>query len=191
MEDHQIIDLYWSRSEEAIVQTERKYGGYCRQVSYNILRSHQDAEECVNDTWMRAWNAMPPQRPVKLPAWLAKLTRNLSLDRWDQVHAEKRGGGRMTILLSELSDCIPSPTTVEQMAEDAMISRTIVVWLHELKPKQRVAFVRRYFYADSLVQVAKRLGITEGAAKAMLHRLRELLGEPKGDSNIGVMEFPD
>ena len=94
MEDNAIVDLYWSRSEEAIVQTEKAYGPYCRQVAWNILRSAQDAEECVNDTWLRAWNAMPTHRPASLRAFLGKVTRNLSLDRWEKAHAEKRGGGR-------------------------------------------------------------------------------------------------
>ena len=172
MEDNAIVDLYWSRSEEAIVQTEKAYGSYCRQVAWNILRSAQDAEECVNDTWLRAWNAMPTHRPASLRAFLGKVTRNLSLDRWEKAHAEKRGGGRTGLLLSELSECVPDPDTVERMLEDRAVSAAIARWLRQQSPKHRVAFVRRYFYADSLTQVAKRIGMTEGGTKSLLHRQR-------------------
>ena len=175
MEDEQILDLYWARSETAITETDRKYGAYCRTVSYNILRSQEDAEECVNDTWLRAWHAMPPQRPGKLKAFLGKLTRNLSLDRWDMAHAEKRGGGRTGLLLSELSDCIPSPNTVERAMDDAAIADAISAWLRKQPHRQRVAFVRRYWYADSVTQVAQRLGLSEGATKSLLHRQRQSL----------------
>ena len=172
MDDAAILDLYWSRSEDAIYETDQKYGPYCRQVSYNILRSAQDADECVNDTWLRAWNAMPPQRPNHLQSFLAKLTRNLSLDRWDKAHAEKRGGGRTGLLLSELSECIPSPDTVERAMDDRAISAAIAGWLRRQSQKNRVAFVRRYFYGDSTTLVAKRVGLTEGGAKSLLRRLR-------------------
>jgi len=172
MEDSAIVDLYWSRSEDAIEETDKKYGAYCRQVSYNILRSPQDADECVNDTWLRAWNAMPTQRPRYLKSFLAKLTRNLSLDRWDLAHAEKRGGGRTGLLLSELSECVPSPDTVEKELDDQAISAAIAKWLRQQKPRDRVAFVRRYFYADAINMVAKRVGLSENGAKSLLRRLR-------------------
>ena len=172
MDDNAIVDLYWSRSEDAISETERKYGAYCRQVSWNILRSAQDAEECVNDTWLRAWNAMPSHRPARLQAFLAKLTRNLSLDRWEKAHAEKRGGGRTGLLLSELSECIPDPDTLEKILDDRAISAAIARWLRQQNPRQRVAFVRRYFYAESLTLVARRIGMTEGGTKSLLHRQR-------------------
>lgn len=175
MEDEQILDLYWTRSESAIAETDRKYGAYCRQVSFHILRSREDAEECVNDTWLRAWRAMPPHRPRLLKAFLGKLTRNLSLDRWDYAHAEKRGGGRTGLLLSELSDCIPSPDTLERTLEDSAIAGAISAWLWKQPQRQRVAFVRRYWYADSVTEVAKRLGISEGGAKSLLHRQRQSL----------------
>lgn len=174
MEDQQILELYWARSEDAIAETHRKYAPYCYQVSYNILRSSQDADECVNDTWLRAWNAIPPQRPTRLQAYLARLTRNLSLDRLDQRHAEKRGGPA-GVLLSELSECVPSPETVERTLDDREISAAISAWLWKQPDKSRVAFVRRYFYADSLSQVARRVGLSEGGVKSLLHRQRESL----------------
>ena len=172
MEDEQILDLYWDRNPDAILQTDQKYGPYCRQISYHILRSREDAEECVNDTWLKSWHSIPPARPSHLKAFLGKLTRNLSLDRWDQAQAQKRGGGRTKLLLSELSDCIPAADSIEKAMEDKAISAAISRWLRQQTPKNRVAFVRRYWYADSMQAVAKRLGLTEGGAKSLLHRLR-------------------
>ena len=110
MEDSAIVELYWQRADEAIPETERKYGHYCRRIAYNITASHEDAEECVNDTWLGAWNAMPEERPRFLRAWLGKVVRNLALDLWQRNHAKKRYGG-MVLLLSELEDCVPSPGT--------------------------------------------------------------------------------
>lgn len=171
MDDQQIITLYWSRSEEAIAETDRKYGAYCYRVSFNILHSDQDADECVNDTWFRAWNAMPPQRPSLLQAYLAKVTRNLSLDRLDQRQAQKRGRGT-DVLLSELSQCIPSTETMERILDGKEISAAISAWLRRQPERNRVAFVRRYFYADSLNQVARRVGLSESGVKSLLHRQR-------------------
>lgn len=171
MDDQQIIELYWSRAEEAVAETDRKYGSYCYRVSYNILHSDQDADECVNDTWFRVWNAIPPQRPSRFQAYLAKVTRNLSLDRLDQRQAQKRGRGT-DVLLSELSQCIPSAETLERMLDDREISAAISVWLRKQPEKSRVTFVRRYFYADSLNQVARRVGLSESGVKSLLHRQR-------------------
>lgn len=185
MEDQQIIDLYWARSQQAVVETERKYAPYCRQVAYQILRSAQDADECVNDTWLRAWNAIPPQRPVRLQAYLARLTRNLSLDRLDQRQAKKRGGS-MGVLLSELSECIPSPDTVERVMENREISHAISAWLRQQPERSRVAFVRRYFYADSLSQIARRVGLSEGGVKSLLHRQRGSLRQYLEQEGIAV-----
>jgi len=175
MEDNQILDLYRARNPDAILQTDQKYGMYCRQISFRILRSREDAEECVNDTWLKTWNSIPPQQPHHLKAWLAKVTRNLSLDRWEQAQTLKRGGGRTTILLSELSDCIPSDSSVEQAMNDRALSAAISKWLRSQPPKNRVAFVRRYWYADSVSSVAKRVGLSEGGTKSLLHRLRNSL----------------
>ena len=104
MEDNRIIDLYWAREEQALTETERKYGGYCRTIARNILKIHEDAEECVSDTWLNAWNAMPPKRPSVLSAFLGKITRNLAFDRWKAAHAEKRGSGSLPLALDELDD---------------------------------------------------------------------------------------
>ena len=186
MDDNAIMDLYWARSEDAILETNRKYGSYCRQISYNILHNSQDADECVNDTWLRTWNALPPQRPTKFQIFLAKIVRNLSLDRWEQSHAKKRGGGQTAILLSELSDCIPSPDSTEQALSEQALAKAISQWLHIQPLRNRVAFVRRYWYADTTQQVAKRLAISESAAKSLLHRLRRSLKDHLEQEGITV-----
>ena len=172
MDDTAIVDLYWSRSEDAIVETDRKYGTYCWKIAYNILYNHQDADECVNDTWLRTWNAIPPQRPERFQAFLAKIVRNLSLDRWEQAHSKKRGGGQTAILLSELSDCIPASDSIEHAMANRALSVAISKWLRGLSLKNRVAFVRRYWYGDTIQLMAKRMGITESGIKSLLHRLR-------------------
>ena len=109
MEDSAIIDLYWARQERALEETDRKYGSYCWTIAHNILKNRQDTEECVNDTWLKAWNAMPPHRPAILSSFLGTITRNLSLDRYQAGRTGKRGGGRVTVALDELEDCIPAP----------------------------------------------------------------------------------
>lgn len=186
MDDHTIVELYWARSENAIGETDKKYGTYCWQISYNILRNAHDAEECVNDTYLRVWNALPPQRPSVLRAFLARIVRNLSLDRWEQAHTQKRGGGQPAILLSELSDCIPAPGSVEQSLSDQALSEAISQWLRNQTTKNRVAFVRRYWYADSIRQIAKRLGLSESGAKSMLHRLRRSLKDHLEQEGIAI-----
>ena len=109
MEDSAIIDLYWAREERALSETDTKYGGYCRSIAHNILKNREDSEECVSDTWLHAWNAMPPQRPSILSSFLGRITRNLSFDRCRRQNAEKRGGGSLPLALDELSECVPAP----------------------------------------------------------------------------------
>ena len=132
MDDKQIIDLYWERSENAISETDRKYGSYFRHIAYNILYSHEDTEECVNDTYLRAWNSMPPQRPNRLAVFLGKITRNLSLNRYEAMHAEKRGGGQVPYILDELEECISDNTNVAKTIEEQAILDAIDVFLKKL-----------------------------------------------------------
>ena len=115
MEDRQIVDLYWQRSDLAISETDQKYGRYCHSISYNILHNNEDAEECVNDTWFRAWNLMPDQRPTVLSAFLGKITRRISIDKWRNKNAVRRGGGQITDTLDELAECIPDSNGVEKL----------------------------------------------------------------------------
>ena len=173
MEDARILDLYFARDQEAIRETDQKYGGYCHGISFRILNSHSDADECVNDTWLQTWNAVPPRRPRCFQAFLGRIVRNLSLDRWEFLHAQKRGGGRVEALLSELENCIPaSLATPEQILTEREVGKVVSKWLEKQPKKNRVAFVRRYWYADSLAETAERIGCSESAAKSLLHRMR-------------------
>ena len=171
MEDAQIIDLYWRRDEEAIAQTQRYNGAFCYSIAKNILSIHEDAEECVNDTYHRAWDAIPPQRPVKLRAWLGRVVRNIALNHWNKCHAQKRYAG-MTELLSELEDCIPSPQTVERQIEEEELAGQISAWLLSLDREDRVLFVRRYWNGTPLQELAKEWNISPNKLAQRMFRLR-------------------
>ena len=150
MEDKQIIDLYWARSETAISETSSKYGRYCHSIAFNILRSHEDSEECVNDTFFNAWNAIPPQRPNKLSAFLGTIARNLALNRWEQYNTEKRGLGQVPLVLEELHDCIPALENAEQVADDITLTEILNRFLSSLPKDRRKIFMRRYWYMDTI-----------------------------------------
>ena len=175
MEDSQIIDLYWARLEQAIQETDMKYGGYCRAIAHNILKSMEDSEECVSDTWLRAWNAMPPQRPSVLSAFLGRITRNLSLDRYKAARAEKRGGSSFPAALDELSECVPAPGRVEHALEERELAEAIDRFLRTLPERECSMFLRRYWYVDSMQSIAARYAIKENTAKSILFRTREKL----------------
>ena len=172
MEDHAIVQLYWDRDQQAIAATDEKYGALCRNLSHNILNSREDAEECVNDTWHRAWDTMPPQRPNSLRAYLCRIVRNLSIDRWRGRTARKRGEG-IEVLLSELEDCIPVGPGPEELTQAREVSRCIDRWLDGLSQRDRVAFVRRYWYGQRVDELAGQLG---GTPKQMAQRLFRLRG---------------
>lgn len=173
MEDHKIVDLYWARNEQGIAESDRKYGKILRSLSLSLLSNSEDAEECVNDTYLDAWNAMPQARPTYLGAFLSKITRRISIDRFRADHREKRGG--MGSVLEELSDCIPSPDSVEKEWEGRQITATIERFLASQSPEKRVIFVRRYFYTQSVAEIANALRMSESKVKVVLYRLREQL----------------
>ncbi len=175
MEDRSIIDLYWARDEQALEESQRKYGGYCWAIAQNILRSREDTEECVNDTWLRAWNAMPPQRPTILSAFLGRITRNLSLDRYKARNRAKRGGGQLNLALEELGACLSDRDNVEQQLLEAELARIIDRFLRQLPEKDRCIFLRRYWYVDSTREIALRYHMAEGTVKSTLHRVRSKL----------------
>lgn len=177
MEDGAIVELYWQRNERAITASDEKYGGLCRSLSQNILDSAQDAEECVNDTWLRAWNAMPPQRPGILSAFFGKLTRNLSLDRWRYNRAAKRGGPQVETALEELGECLPAPGRPEDHLEERETADLISRFLREQPQLDRVLFLRRYWYLDSVAALAERFSMNENTVKSRLHRTRLRLKE--------------
>lgn len=174
MEDIQIIDLYWLRSEQAIRETDSKYGPFCHRIAMNILHSFQDSEECVSDTYGRCWDTMPPQRPGSLRAYVGAIVRNLSISRYRACHAQKRFGGA-EVLLSELGDCVPAPEQVQRTVEAGELSGIISGWLQELDPEDRNLFIRRYWNGDSVKELAGELGVRPNALTKRLLRLREYL----------------
>lgn len=179
MEDVKIIDLFWKRDEKAIRETQRQYGPYCRSIAQRMLENHQDVQECVNDTWLGAWNAMPPHRPSCLRTFLGKITRNLALKRLEKSAAQKRGRGEGQLVLEELEHCLESPEKVEQQVEDRIQVQLLAVVLEEFLrslPRQaRILFLRRYWYFCSIREMAKEEGLSEGAVKSSLFRTREKL----------------
>ena len=177
MEDSKIVDLYWNRDQEAIAQTADKYGKYCTAIAKNILGNEEDAKECVNDTYLQAWNAMPDMRPAVLSTFLGKITRNLAFNRYKHHHAKKRGGSEIPLVLDELSDCISGTNTVEQEANYLELVRAIDKFLDALSPKKRKLFVCRYWYADSIAKIARQQGMKETAVSMTLSRIRNDLKE--------------
>lgn len=171
MEDHAIVELYFARDENAIAETAKKFGAYCRTIAYNILASRRDAEECENDTWLAAWNSIPPNRPGRLAPYLGRITRNLALDRHDHDTAQKRGGTLGGVLL-ELDECLPAPGTVADHAEAAETARQISAFLRTLPEETRGIFLRRYWYCDATADIAKRYHVSESKVRVTLHRVR-------------------
>ena len=166
MNDAGIIDLYWQRSERAIPETENAYGPYCHTVAYNLLRNAEDAEESVNDTWLAAWNAMPPERPNSLKAFLGRITRNISVTRLRRSGSQKRGGGEASLAIDELSECLPGGSDPARTTEN-----------RELPKRERVIFLGRYFYALNAEEIAARLGMKTAAVKTSLYRTRKRLAQ--------------
>jgi len=177
MDDTKIIDLYWFRSERAIAETAKKYGSYCHSIAFRILRNDQDSEECVNDTWLGAWKAMPPKRPAVLSTFLGRITRNLALNRWKGYNAEKRGAGEMTVALEELKECVPAPGGVEGAVEGMALAESIDRFLEALPAEQRRIFVQRYWYLCSIREIAASCGVSENKVKVTLFRARQRLRE--------------
>ena len=175
MEDKQIVDLYWARSERAIEETEHKFGSYCRTISYNILGNTSDAEECVNDTWMKAWNSMPTHRPSILAPYLGKLTRWLSLTRLRENNSLRRGGGELPLVLDELAETLDSGVDTERELEIRELNREIRHLLGKLEKEERDVFLARYWYMASIAEIAGKSGFTESKVKTMLHRTRKRL----------------
>ena len=171
MEDAQIVSLYWARSEDAIRETDAKYGAFCRAVALGLLSVREDAEECVNDAYHAAWTSMPEEKPDKLRAWLGRVVRNLSVDRWRSSRAQKRYDG-MELLLSELEDCVPARETVEETVEAAELGHVISAWLAALPEDDAALFVRRYWNGDALTALAKERGVAAAKLAQKMYRLR-------------------
>lgn len=175
MKDEEIVALYWERDEKAITATSDKYGSYCHSIAHNILHNNEDVQECVNDTWLGAWKSMPPHRPERLSAYLGKITRNLSLNRFKQYTAEKRGAGQTELVLSELEDCIPARTSVEQVIEEMALAGSISLFLRAQPPQKRNIFIRRYWYLCPIRDIAAAFGMSESKVTSLLFRMRSEL----------------
>ena len=185
MEDRQIIELYFDRNEQAIAETQKKYGAYCHTVAIGILTSREDAEECVNDTYLHAWNAIPPQRPQFLSAFLAKITRNLAISRYRSTHREKRGAGQLPLALEELQNCLPASTGGDP-AEDLALREALNDFLRNLPEPSRGIFLRRYWFVRSVAEIAAEMGMKESRVKMILLRTREKLREHLAREGIEV-----
>ncbi len=185
MEDGQIIDLFWNRDQRAIQETDGKYGRLLNGIAWNLLHSREDAEECVNDTYLRAWDAIPPTRPGAFRTWLGQITRNLSLDRWKRRQADKRGGGA-EVLLGELEDCVPASGGPERAVEDQELAERLSVFLRGLSREGRSMFLRRYWYGESVAEIAGALGCGQGKVKSSLFRSRKALRAFLEKEGIGL-----
>ena len=175
MDDRQIIELYNERSETAISETADKYGKYCYYIAYHILYNEQDSEECVNDTYLKTWQAIPPQCPNKLSAFLGRITRNLALNRYRYYIKEKRGYGQTSLVLDELQECVPAGNSTEQAIDEKLLVEVLNRFLYELPIEKRMMFLRRYWYLSSIKEIAEDYEISEGKVKMTLLRIRNKL----------------
>ena len=175
MEDDRIVDLYWQRNERAIAETAAKYGAYLRSISRQILSNAEDAEECVNDTYNDAWQSMPPHRPSILSTFLGKITRRISIDLWRKYSAEKRGGGQTAHALDELEECVSGTGDVEAEVERLELQKKLNDFLLALPRTDRQVFMCRYWYLDSVSDIAKQFACSESKIKSMLYRTRNRL----------------
>lgn len=175
MEDTRIIELYFNRSESAIAETDAKYGKYCFHISNNILGNHQDADESVNDTYLQTWNSIPPTKPNSLVAYLGKIVRNISLNRIKAQKTQKRGSGEYELAYEELAGIITSPQTVDAMYDEMYLRDLINKWLATLSYEQRVVFIGRYWYFDSVTSISSKMKFSVSKTKMLLMRLRNSL----------------
>lgn len=176
MDDSKIIELFFSRSEDAIIHCKTKYEKYCHSIAYNILHNQEDSDECLNDTWLSAWDTIPPAKPLVLSTYLGKITRNHALDRYRNYTAKKRNGNQTTIVLEELSECISSGQNIE----DEIINKNEIIqifdsFLDELSSNARIIFLQRYWYMMSVKDIAHNNNLSQSAVKMSLLRSRECL----------------
>lgn len=175
MEDMDIIELYFARDERAIRETSVKYDAACTGIAQGILGSPEDAEECVSETWYRAWNAIPPQRPRLLSAFLFRIVRNLSFSRWKEARAEKRGGGQLPLLLDELGEIVSGREDTEDAVSERELMGAINAFISALPEEKRYIFLRRYWYTDSAETIGRSLGHSENWVNVQLSRIRKKL----------------
>ncbi|MBE6949923.1 MAG: sigma-70 family RNA polymerase sigma factor [Ruminococcaceae bacterium] len=174
MDDSKIIELFWERSERALEELSGKYGGYCRTIAWNILGSHQDTEECLNDTWLAAWDSIPPQKPRRLSVYMGRITRNLALNRRKSMTAQKRGGGQTEAVLEELRECLSGGTMDEQL-DELVLRDAINTFLRGQRSRNRAIFLRRYWAMERVEDIAMDLGLGRGQTANILYRMRREL----------------
>ncbi len=175
MDDERIIELYFQRNDTAIAETEKKYGKYCHSIAFNILRNMEDAEECVNDTYIKTWNSIPPERPNRLALFLGKITRNRALDIYDKYNAQKRSTSTATLVYDEIKECIPSPRTIEKEIDNKDLAEKLNSFLRDLDEESRNIFLQRYWYLLSIKEIARNFLFTESKVKMNLLRTRNKL----------------
>jgi len=175
MQDQEIIDLYNKRDEQAIVQTESKYGSYCMSIAQNILQNMQDSEECVNDTWLHTWNSIPPAQPNNLRTYLGKITRNLSFNRYEMRNRQKRGGGEVMLALDEIGQVASAEADLAAHIERQEFARILNAFLWSLPERDCSIFIRRYYYVESVDEIAERFALSKAAVFKILSRARNKL----------------
>ena len=175
MEDFEIVELYWDRNENAITQTDRKYGKYCRKIAFSIVNDREDMEECVNDTYLQTWNSLPPQRPERLSTYLGKICRNISINLYEKLTAEKRGGNETDACLDELSELIGGSSEVEEQLDLTVLTDLINKFLRRCEKQARTVFVQRYWYMMSVKEIAKENRMSDSNVKMTLSRTRDKL----------------
>jgi len=173
MQDHELIALYFARDEQAIVQTDETYGRYCRSIASRIVQNVQDVSECVSDAYLVAWNSIPPKHPENFRTYIGKLTRNSSINRYKHDQAKKRGGDRVSIALEELSDCVSHDDTVEALFDKTVLADAIGAFLRKQDHLRRVLFIRRYFYLDSVSELAALYRMPKNTVASHLYRMRQ------------------
>jgi RNA polymerase sigma-70 factor (ECF subfamily) len=173
--DTELINLYLERSENALRETEKQYGSYCRAIAMSILHNAEDSDECVNDVYLKVWEAIPPRQPNVFSAFIGKITRNLSLDRYRKKHSKKCGSGETALMLSELEACIPSALSVENEVDVNILAETIDTFLNSIRQDDMTYFMCRYWYGRTVPEIAKRFKASESKVKMSLHRTRKKL----------------
>ena len=186
MEDEKIIELYMQRSELAITQTVLKYGSYAKKIAFNILRNSEDTEECVYDSYLKLWNNIPPQNPTNLKAFLGKIVRNLSLDKYEKLNSKKRGEGQISLCLSELDECIPDSNNADDKLNEEELVGLINAFLKSQDPKKAKMFIRRYWYIDSINDIATTFACSASSVRTTLHRMREELKEELRKEGVNI-----
>jgi len=184
MDDQQILEYFFRRDEHALTQTEQKYGKLCHSVAMNILGNREDSEECVNDTYLQAWNTIPPERPTLLGAYLCRITRNLAINRYRADRRDKRGGGQTALALEELSECVSDGAA--SLSDEVALRQAINAFLHALPDPARTVFVQRYWYVRPVADIAEELGMNESRVKMILHRTRNRLREHLSKEGIQI-----